>query len=381
MKCFAKRKLYLPIFLILLVILTACSKESTEKKTTTSSTRTIKDLAKDKAEEDKARILNSMQQLAENSHFSGAVLEQRNGKIAGVMYYGYKNKEKNEKVDAETIFPICSQSKIFCGVIIAQLIREQKLSYVDTLDKYFPDIENADKVSIRDLLSHTSGYGNSEMAPNDFIKNDEELLEFTKDITVHSENSEFAYANSNFVFLALLAAKIEHKSYDDLVKERILDILKMKHTYFPKDLKETDLPVSYAVVEDKDYQYDETNYSLNLLSSLMGAGEICSTVEDMSKFFEGLSHEKLLTKEEYQELFHPAEDTDYSAGLALKGSDKGFISSLGSFAGQGIQSYYEGDENSENYSIILTNMHNVEIAVLGDLFYSTTSDALAANNK
>ena len=109
----------------------------------------------------------------------------------------------------------------------------------------------------------------------------------------------------------------------------------------------------------------------------MGAGEICSTVEDMSKFFEGLSHEKLLIKKEYQELFQPTEDTDYSAGLSLKKNNKGFISSLGSFEGQGIQSYYEGGENSKNYSIILANMHNVDIAALGDFFYSTTSDALA----
>jgi len=378
---FTQRKISLLLFFILLIIPTACSKENTKKNVTTSSTRTIKDLAKDKAEESKAQILNSMQQLAEKSHFSGAVLEKRNGEIAAIMYYGYKNKEKNEKVDAKTIFPICSQSKIFCGVIIAQLIREHKLSYEDTLNNFFPNIENADDATIRDLLSHTSGYDNSEVAPDNFIKNDDELLEFTKNITVSSKNSEFDYANSNFVFLALLAAKIEHKSYYDLVKERILDVLEMKHTYFPKDLKETDLPISYAVIEDKDYQHDETNYSLNLLSSLMGAGEICSTVTDMSKFFEGLSHEKLLTKKEYQELFHPTENTNYSAGLSLKESNKDFISSLGLFAGQGIQSYYEGDENGENYSIILTNMHSVDIAALGDLFYSTTSDALATSNK
>ncbi|MDR1522309.1 MAG: beta-lactamase family protein [Streptococcaceae bacterium] len=330
--------------------------------------------------ENKRIILDSMKNLAKDSYFSGAVLERRNDNTY-IMYYGYKNKEKKEKVNEKTIFPICSQSKIFCAIIIAQLIKEQKLSYDDNLAQYFPNIEGSEKVTIRDLLSHTSGYENSEIAPNYFLQNDKQLLKFTEAITTHSEISGFNYANSNFVFLALLAAKIEHKTYYNLVKERILNVLKMNNTYFPKDLKEIDLPVSYVMAEGKDYQYDETNYSLNLLSSLMGAGEICSTVTDMAKFFDGLTHKKLLTKEEYQRLFHPNEEAVYSAGLSLKESNKGYGSSLGSFLGQGIQSYYEGDDDGQNYSIILSNMHSVDIAVLGDLFYSTTSDVLASNEQ
>ncbi|MDR0676718.1 MAG: beta-lactamase family protein [Elusimicrobiota bacterium] len=373
MKCFAKQKWYLPIFLFLLIIPAACSKDTTEKTTTVSSTQTIKDLKESKVEDNKRLVLDAMKRLAKSSCFSGAVLEHRSGNTY-TMYYGYKDKENDEKVTEKTIFPICSQAKIFCGIIIAQLIREQKLSYDSTLGQSFSDVEGAEKVTIRDLLSHTSGYENSEITPDYFLQDDEQLLEFTKDITVRSDSSESYYANSNFVFLALLAAKIEQKPYYNLVKERILNVLEMKNTYFPKDLKKSDLPVSYAVVEGKEYQYDETNYSLNLLSSLMGAGEICSTVTDMAKFFDGLSHKKLLTKEEYQTLFHPTKDAVYSAGLSLKESNKGFDSSLGSFSGQGIQSYYEGDENGEDYSIILTNMHNTDIAVLGDLFYSTTSD-------
>jgi hypothetical protein len=113
----------------------------------------------------------------------------------------------------------------------------------------------------------------------------------------------------------------------------------------------------------------------------MGAGEICSTVTDMEKFFDGLTHKKLLTKEEYQRFFHSSEEIIYSAGLSLKESNKGYCSSLGSFSGQGIQSYYEGDDDGQNYSIILTNMHSVDIAVLGDLFYSVTSDALTSNEQ
>jgi CubicO group peptidase (beta-lactamase class C family) len=183
----------------------------------------------------------------------------------------------------------------------------------------------------------------------------------------------FNYSNSNFVYLALVASKVEKKSYDKIVKQRILRKLRMNHTYFPLQLKKSYLPVSYAVVEGNEYQPDVTNYSLNLLSSLIGAGEICSTVIDMDHFFQGISNGELLTKKEYHTLFHPNKSITYSAGLSLKESNEGYRSSSGLFEGEGISSYYESDEKGDEATIILTNMHSIGIYDLGDLFYQVTS--------
>lgn len=343
------------------------------KKTTFSVVTIKKEKENSKVNEDQQAIIKAMKVLAKKSNFSGEVLVRRNGKIVNVMYTGYKNKEKKETVNKNTIFPICSQSKVFCGVVIAQLVREKKLSYDDKLSDYLSGVKCAEEVSIRDLLSHTSRYSNLEIAPDKFLKTEKELLKFTNSITTRIDEKVFHYSNSNFVYLALVASKVEKKSYDKIVKQRILRKLGMDHTYFPSKLKESALPVSYAVVEGDKYQPDATNYSLNLLSSLIGAGEICSTVVDMDLFFQGISSGKLLTKKEYHTLFHPNENITYSAGFSLKERNEGYRSSAGLFEGEGISSYYESDEEGDNATIILTNMHSIDIYDLGDLFYQMTS--------
>jgi len=333
---------------------------------------TMEDLENAKAIASDKLVMEGLKRVSRGSHFSGAVLVRRYGKIKGIFYHGYKDKKNNEKVDKNTIFPICSQSKVFCGVVIAQLIREKKLSYDERLSKYLPEVNGSNEVTIRELLTHTSQYTNPEEAPTSYLSTPEKVLKFTQSITEYRQNPGFNYSNSNFVFLAMIAEKIENKKYSKILRDRIFTVLGMKHTFSPGEITKKQLPVSYAVIGTEEYQKEETNYSLNLLSSLIGAGELCSTVVDLDKFFEGLSKGKLLSREEYKNLFFSDSGTGYSAGISVKEENKGYISSLGSFNGEGIKSYFEGSDNGENSSIILSNMHSISVEQLGDLFFSMT---------
>jgi CubicO group peptidase (beta-lactamase class C family) len=335
-------------------------------------TKTMKELENLNSKENKEIILKSMKHLAKGSHFSGSVLIRRNNKNMGILYQGYEDRARREKITKETIFPICSISKVFCAVIIAQLIREKKLNYTDSLAKFLPELENSENVTIRELLNHTSKYSNPEIAPDHFINNSEELFQFTKNnTTIDTSENTFIYANANFVFLALVVENIEKKPYSKVIRKRIFDTLKMNHTFSPNEITAETLPLSYQVVGAQEYQADPTNYSFNLLSSLTGAGELCSTVSDLEIFFIALDTKKLLTKEQYDELFSMKNNTDnYAGGISLMEENKGYISASGSFEGEGIKSYYEGDKNGKNMTIILANMHSVDVATLGDQFFS-----------
>ncbi|MEO7458042.1 MAG: serine hydrolase domain-containing protein, partial [Gemmatimonadaceae bacterium] len=100
--------------------------------------------------------------LARNDAFSGSVLIAKEGKVLYSAAFGSANKDFGAPNTIETKFNLGSMNKMFTSVIIAQLVEQGRLSYDDPLSKFLPDYPNAAaarKVTIRHLLTHTSGLG------------------------------------------------------------------------------------------------------------------------------------------------------------------------------------------------------------------------------
>ena len=104
-----------------------------------------------------------VKKLVKKDLFSGCILLADHGRPFYIHAFGQANKDFQVANTVDTKFNLGSMNKMFTAVAIAQLVEQGKLSFEDTLDKFlpsFPNAQDAKKIKIKHLLSHTSGLGN-----------------------------------------------------------------------------------------------------------------------------------------------------------------------------------------------------------------------------
>jgi len=195
---------------------------------------------------------------------------------------GYVSKPDKRKVDNATVFYWASVGKLINSTIVHQLILEGKLSFDDKLSQWFPDIQNADKITIEQLLTHTNGIYSFNYDPDVHSSNEsfspEELVEIAKSHeNLFDPGEQWFYTNTGYLLLSLIIEKIEAKSFAQVVKERISEPLHLK-TLRAATTDEPNLALAHdkASVIDKDY------------SVLLGAGGFVSNSKEMAIFLSAL---------------------------------------------------------------------------------------------
>lgn len=170
--------------------------------------------------------------------FSGIILVSEKGEELYHKAFGLANREKQIKNTVNTKFDIGSMNKSFTKAVILQLIEENKLKATDNLGMYlngFPQVAS-DKITIKDLLEHSSGY--SSYWGNDFEdlpieqKRLPALVERIKKLPLHFEpGTDRTYSNSGYVLLGAIIERITNKSYHQNVVDRIITPLGLTETY------------------------------------------------------------------------------------------------------------------------------------------------------
>src|SRR5687767_7526409 len=108
---------------------------------------------------DKAKLDQFFDRLIEKNKAMGTLTIAKDGKIVYTRSIGYSQINGNEKkpLTAASRYRIASISKMYTAVMIFQLVEERKLKLTETLDKFFPQIANAQKITIAQILAHRSG--------------------------------------------------------------------------------------------------------------------------------------------------------------------------------------------------------------------------------
>ncbi|HEY1199325.1 MAG TPA: serine hydrolase domain-containing protein, partial [Niastella sp.] len=162
--------------------------------------------------------------------FNGVVLVTRNDSILLAKGYGWRDYENRIQHDTNSIFRIASVTKPFTAVAILYLKEQGKLILSDYVTKYFPEYSVGDKVTIKDLLTHTSGifeYSNQEnffeeIAYKPYTQKD--FWKYIKDKALQfTPGTEHQYSNSNYFILGYLIEKITGKPYEQNVREIIFN--------------------------------------------------------------------------------------------------------------------------------------------------------------
>jgi D-alanyl-D-alanine carboxypeptidase len=252
---------------------------------------------------DKTKLDQFFDRLAERNKAMGSLAIVKDGNVVYTRAIGYSqiNGAERKPLTAANRFRIGSITKMFTATMILQLVEEGKLKLTDTLDKFLPEIPNAGRITIFQILSHRSGIPNVRRERDTQTKvstipmgKDEMLALLVKGMPDFEPDTKYHYSNSGYWVLGLILEKVTAKPYDGILKERITSKIGLKDTYLTTGTIDVNKNEALTYIHfGGDWKpVTETHPTI-----LFSAGAIVSTPGDMAKFIQALFEGKLVSKE------------------------------------------------------------------------------------
>lgn len=259
-----------------------------------------------------------------------AVLVVQDGKIVHERGYGLADLENKTPIGLDTAFDLASVSKQFTAMAVMMLVERGKLSYDDTLSKFFPELPPyAKAITVRNLLNHTSGLPDvltPDMHRAGYQPASKDLLTLLaqRKEPVFAPGERFQYNNTGYVLLALIVEKASGKPFPLFMKENIFQPLGMNRTQIWDETRPVisgrAIPYAPDAGSFKSLPYGSDNF-------IYGAKGVVTTAEDMYKWDQSLYTEKLVKAATLREAFTPAklnngQESYYGYGWGI-GKDRG----------------------------------------------------------
>ncbi|HEX8398794.1 MAG TPA: serine hydrolase [Pyrinomonadaceae bacterium] len=262
-----------------------------------------------------------LKQHHDYGQFNGSILVAENGKIIYKKGFGMANIEWNIPNQPDTKFRIASITKQFTATLVLQLVEEGKIKLDGNISDYLTDYrkDTGSKVTIHQLLNHTSGIPDYSTRPNfsaeisrtrygvtDFVK------KFASDDLEFEPGSKYRYSNGGYSILGAIIEEVTGKSYETVLRERILKPLVMTNSGYAHNSSILEKDASSYVKTPTGY----INAPYIDMSIPYAAGSMYSTVEDLFKWDQALYEDKILSAESKRLLFTPGLG-DYGYGIRI----------------------------------------------------------------
>lgn len=320
---------------------------------------------------DNAKLDQYFDLLEENDKFMGSIAVSRDSEMLYTRSLGYCDLSTEAEASSDSRYRIGSISKTFTTVLVFKAIEAKKLALEQTLDDFFPEIVNAETITIDHLLGNRSGIHNITddslyMTYMTQPKSQEEMLELIVDAGSDFEpGSKFQYSNSNFVLLTYILEESMGKPYAELLKSHISEPLGLTDTYVGGKIGAKDNECKSYLYNGSWQEQPETDMSIPV-----GAGAVVSNPTDVVKFSDALFGGELI-KMEYVEQMKNIQD-GYGLGLfsfpfhertsyGHTGGIDGFSSIFGHFEDDSVS--FAMTSNGANM-----NTNDIAIAVLSTVF-------------
>lgn len=275
------------------------------------------------------RLSEALRAYVDNGQVAGSVtLVARRGRIAYFEAFGNRDREANAAMRTDAIFRIASQSKAIVSVAAMTLVEEGKLLLTDPVGKYLPefmattvavqqdggtgyDVVKARRpITVRDLLTHTSGYGYGTGVGADlwekagqtgyyFANRDETIRESVRRIASlpapAQPGTRWVYGYSTDILGALVEV-VAGQPLDRVLRERILEPLGMRDTeFYLTPGKENRLTAVYSMNQGRleraptpGEAVGQGHYVDGPRKSFSGGAGLLSTATDYARFLEML---------------------------------------------------------------------------------------------
>ncbi|HEY4838863.1 MAG TPA: serine hydrolase domain-containing protein [Candidatus Acidoferrales bacterium] len=313
--------------------------------------------------EGRARVDRIAQQvLGDTGVPSASIAIVLDGQIFYVHAYG--NARLNPTVPArpEMAYSIGSVSKQFTSTAMLMLAEQGKLSLDDKVAKYLPSLTRANEVTIRELLSHTSGY--QDYWPQDYVPpfmtrpiTATEILEvWARKPLDFDPGTKWQYSNTNYVIAGVIIEKVSGEPLLQFLQEHVFTPLKMRgiENVDLKALPETDATgyMRYALGPPRVAPKEGPGW-------LFAAGELAMPAEELAKWDIGILQETLLKHATYKEMetevkLKDGGATGYALGLSTGDVDgHKALRHGGEVSGFTSQNYIFPDDHAA--IVVLTN--------------------------
>ncbi|HXD33304.1 MAG TPA: serine hydrolase [Pyrinomonadaceae bacterium] len=242
--------------------------------------------------------------------FNGSALVAENNKVIFKKGYGLANMEWNIPNEPDTKFRLGSITKQFTATAILQLAEQGKIKLDGKLSDYLPDYrkDTGGKITIHNLLTHTSGVPNYTAQPGFFqgvSRNPYAVTEFVQKYASgdleFEPGSKFNYSNSGYFLLGAIIEKVTGKPYEQVLKENIFDPIGMKNTGYDHYDQVINKRAAGYIKTPKGYQ----NSPYLDMSIPYAAGSLYSTVEDLYLWDQALNDDKILSAKSKASMFTP----------------------------------------------------------------------------
>ena len=310
------------------------------------------------------KILNGVIQVAEKDEiiFSKAI--------------GLANIEWNIPHKMDSKFKLASVSKQFTCMLILQLVDEGKINLDRKITDYLPDYpkRQGSKISIRHLMSHTSGIPNYSNFDNWYTElwvkeySDNEFLELFRNLDLEFEpGTRFNYSNSGYRILATIIEELYNKPFEVVMHEKIFKPLNMTNSGCI-DIN-TIVPQMTSPYEYWNFTFTRSDYYSP--TTTLGAGSVYSTMNDMWKWHKALIGSTLISKQLTNEMMSKQINVrnDYGYGLGLfvgnvyiKGKKHEYIGHTGAYAG--FHSLYAWFPQSERFILVMNNTGHTQLGFI-----------------
>lgn len=270
------------------------------------------------------RIRAVLDRLVSVSDFSGCVTVLDRGETVFDECRGLADRSFNVPINHQTKFHVGSIGKMFTAVAIAQLVEAGKLSWNDTLAKRvpeYPDQATAKKVTVWELLHHTSGLGDF-MVPEYFehaqryVNPVDYLGLIARQPKVGGPGQGLSYSNAGYILLGRIIENVSGESYFDYIQRHVFDPAQMTSSGFDS---EDEIVPGLAVGYYHDDGVFSRTWKANWVQSVYKgspAGGGYSTNADLLRFAEALHAGKLVKPATLAKMF----DEEIPAGPGAIGA-------------------------------------------------------------
>lgn len=236
--------------------------------------------------------------------FSGTFAVASQNRILLEAAYGEADKATHRKVLLETPFDIASVGKLFTGVAVAQLVAKGMLNYDTPIIRYLPDYPNrevASKITLRELLTHTSGLADifSESAPGTPLHHLTDYYPlFAYKPLLFKPGKGWSYSNTGFLVASMVVERVSGEDFREYLRTHVFWPAGMTHTSWSKP---ADAAVPYMLgtpddplAPNRPWVSAEPFYASLLGGPAIGPGGEYSTVSDLVAFASALQSGRIL---------------------------------------------------------------------------------------
>ncbi|MBE7097249.1 serine hydrolase domain-containing protein [Bacillus cereus] len=285
---------------------------------------------KEKKSKHREEVQNVMDQVVTNKKIPSVIAGGLKDGKRWSYATGTASYEMPRPVEPNFSFRIGSITKTFTASVVLQLAEEKQLNLDDTVEKWLPGVVQGNgydgsKITIRQLLNHTSGiaaYTDLDMRditlpqnPFRYYSTDELISLALAKPPVFAPGEGWDYSNTNTVIAGEIIRKVTGDTYAEQIRKRFIEPLGLKETFVME--ASSHIPGKHANGYNMDRSgrlYDLTEINQSWANA---AGNMVSTVEDLTTFFSALLGGKLLNQELMDQMFTTVDSPIGKVGLGI----------------------------------------------------------------